>query len=1422
MKKNLLSLGLLSFVLAVGSLADAATTNVVFFSTTTLAGGTGPVNPVNGSTTFNGAGLAVGDVVVFDGIVANINGTTGDSWGSVNLNAGGFNGVTAAALGVLVRTGISSPANPCALYVNGATGPTFAGTDEVKTNRVRIELTATAAGSTSNMNYLVKIDQGVTGTWTSSLSGSGVNFSANVIALTFGAQNAAEFFMQYIAPGTTLTMNLNGSIQSYVNLANTTATLSGRSELHLTATQNPMPGCLVNLTSPDAWFFLDNIQPTNLIASYLSQIQVNGAAAVADSNVRVVEYAMGTVVIPQAPSFQPLQVFTGNRFTGTATPLNVYTYYTNNSAIASFKLKRGYMATFAQNPDGTGISRDYVAQDGDLQVGVMPASLNGSVSFVRVFPWRWISKKGWAGTPPPIINALWGYDWDNTGTSIRNIEYVPMRWGLYYNTYANINSKLDVTHALGFNEPDNASQANMTVAQAIAEWPNLMASGLRLGSPAPTDGGLDWLYSFIDQADALNYRVDYVAVHFYKCGWTASQLHDWLWAIHLRTHRPVWLTEFNNGATWTSCSVPTLAQNATVIGSFISMMDSAPFVERYAVYNWVGDTRAMVDTNNALTPAGTVYLNEPSPNAYVQEFPSGVGVDANYLFDGDATDRSGSGNDALQAGAPTFTSGHSGQAIRLDGVNDYVQLPANIGQSASFTFAAWVNWNGGAGNQRIFDLGADTNSYLYLTPSSGANTLRFGISTNGNGAEQAITSTVLTSGSWTHVAVTINGTTGKLFVNGTLVASNASMTINPAMVLTKYNYLGKSEFSDPLFAGKLDDVFFAGYALTDAQVAALPTSTPPQFTGDPVIKSGGYVGQAYSDSIASNATNAAGGTLTFSKIDGPAWLTVAAGGALSGTPGTYDLGVNTFTVRVVNSGGAESIARMTIAVAPLTPQAWNPGFELPVTPAYIYNPSRGYWTFSQGSGSGSGVTANGGAFTSGNAVAPEGVQAGFLQAGGTISQTISGFTVGANYTLKFFASQRQNNAQVGQTFDVRINGTVIGSYAPSQSSTNYVESTLNFTASATSQTLSFVGTDLNGGDNTVFLDNVRIIPPAPPVAPTSLSAVASNATVRISWVQSTSPGIAQNKVYRSVSGSSGPYNLLATLSATTAYTDTIVTNGSTYYYAVTAVNTNGESGFSSYIGATPQSPPPAPTGLNAQTLSASAIKLAWIAAAGATSYNVQRATVNGGPYTGIANVTGTAYTNVSLSTNTAYYYVVAGVNAFGQGASSSQASAKTAALITVTNFGFETPVTTTYIYNPTGASWTFTASSGANGSGVTTNKSAFTSNNPPAPQGGQVAFIQGTGSVTQVLSGFISNVNYTVTFSAAQRNYQLNGGQTWNVLADSSVIGSFAPAQTATNYTTYTATFTATAISHTLKFLGTNTHGGDNTILIDNVQVTPP
>ena len=104
-----------------------------------------------------------------------------------------------------------------------------------------------------------------------------------------------------------------------------------------------------------------------------------------------------------------------------------------------------------------------------------------------------------------------------------------------------------------------------------------------------------------------------------------------------------------------------------------------------------------------------------------------------------------------------------------------------------------------------------------------------------------------------------------------------------------------------------------------------------------------------------------------------------------------------------------------------------------------------------------------------------------------------------------------------------------------------------------------------------------------------------------------------------------------------------------------------------------------------------------------------------------------------------------------------------------------------------------------------------------------MAFLQGTGSISQTLIGLIAGAIYQFTFAAAQRNniYGAQVGQTWLLKLDCTTIGSYAPPQSATNYLTYSANFSPpTSGDHTLAFTGNNANGGDNTVFIDNVQLT--
>lgn len=220
------------------------------------------------------------------------------------------------------------------------------------------------------------------------------------------------------------------------------------------------------------------------------------------------------------------------------------------------------------------------------------------------------------------LGSAWVYNWGpgpRSGEGGLKAEFVPMIWDENTASDEVINAVREAGYKtlLGFNEPDNRGQAEMTVEQAIELWPVLERSGLRLGSPGPA-GHDEWLDSFMKEAKKRNYRVDFSCIHWYGDVTVPDAVED-LRNYCRRTWEkfgiPVWLTEYS-GPNWKWHSrEATMEDNARFARDSCLVLDSLPYVERYAWFicgDGAKEGRDYAPTSLHLTrrkmaPAGIAY-----------------------------------------------------------------------------------------------------------------------------------------------------------------------------------------------------------------------------------------------------------------------------------------------------------------------------------------------------------------------------------------------------------------------------------------------------------------------------------------------------------------------------------------------------------------------------------------------------------------------------------------------------------------------------------------------------------------------------------------------------------------------------------------------------------------------------------------------
>lgn len=281
--------------------------------------------------------------------------------------------------------------------------------------------------------------------------------------------------------------------------------------------------------------------------------------------------------------------------------------------------------------------------------------------------------------------------------------------------------------------------------------------------------------------------------------------------------------------------------------------------------------------------------------------------------------------DGFTVNTPTWyaTDGKRSGFLAFNGADEYVLLDRSVADLQQATFTAWVKWSGGAGNQPILFLGAATNRCLSLTPDNGLGQAAFTV-INSNAIQSLTWSNALPVNVWTHIAVTLDGTTGTFYVNGDAVASGA-MTNRPNQFLApntaigaQHNYLGRSVGNGgPLFRGALDDVRFFQAALTAGDLAVLFPPANPAGTGT-----------LYVDLRATNV--AASATTTFATWTN---LGVTVGNFTRSGGVTYATNVASTQIPGVLFGGAGVYSSAATALADLT------GASDRTIETWVYNPA---------------------------------------------------------------------------------------------------------------------------------------------------------------------------------------------------------------------------------------------------------------------------------------------------------------------------------------------------------------------------------------------------------------------------------------------------------------------------------------------------
>ncbi|NLV53705.1 MAG: hypothetical protein GXY64_10660 [Bacteroidales bacterium] len=399
----------------------------------------------------------------------------------------------------------------------------------------------------------------------------------------------------------------------------------------------------VNITNTEhAVLIFSNIKPSMVLKNHMNNIFINGEKAVDGENCQVKMYGRGTIVFPYGKDIQPLTCYTEQNYGGEACTnytegssggfMKTLTATTLNNKIRSFKLKRGYMVTFAIGTSGWGYSRVFVADQEDLEVNELPSILDNRISSYRIFKWVNAHKAGLASNGDynanQALNASWCYDWaQGNESNMPDTEWVPNHIYEDWPTAATCGSVTASCNMKTNNEPGNAADDHpQDVETVLNNWQNLMRTGMRLCSESSHDGSMAHLKAFIDSIDARGWRCDMLDLHCYWSGGFDEGNLNW-YSDTYGNGRPIWISEWIWGASWNrNGAFANGVSDEQILNStknILNQLNANPRVERYAYWN--SESKAHIYEEGRLTELGKFYATMEvgqGYNASIQKIPN--------------------------------------------------------------------------------------------------------------------------------------------------------------------------------------------------------------------------------------------------------------------------------------------------------------------------------------------------------------------------------------------------------------------------------------------------------------------------------------------------------------------------------------------------------------------------------------------------------------------------------------------------------------------------------------------------------------------------------------------------------------------------------------------------------------------------------